>query len=83
MRTLSPAALIGAFAAAGLATISKEVAVLIVPVLYYAVWHDGGWRGWLRPPGSMGNGRLRAGLSCPFPADAAHQPITQRVTSFC
>ena len=50
MRTLSPAALIGAFAAAGLATISKEVAVLIVPVLYYAVWHDGGWRGWLRPP---------------------------------
>ena len=50
MRTLSPATLIGAFAAAGLATISKEVAVLIVPVLYYAVWHDGGWRGWLRPP---------------------------------
>jgi 4-amino-4-deoxy-L-arabinose transferase-like glycosyltransferase/putative flippase GtrA len=50
MRTLSPTALIGAFAAAGLATISKEVAVLVVPVLYYAVWHDGGWRAWLKPP---------------------------------
>lgn len=49
MRTLSPAALIGAFAAAGLAAISKEVGVLIVPVLYYAVWTDGGWRAVFAP----------------------------------
>ena len=49
MRTLSPGALIGAFAAAGLAAISKEVGVLLLPVLYYAVWTEGRWRTLVAP----------------------------------
>ena len=44
MKTLSPAVLLGVFAAAGLAALSKEVAVLLVPVLLYAQWTEGRWR---------------------------------------
>ena len=66
MNTLSPAVLLGAFAAAGLAALSKEVAVLLVPVLLYAIWTEGRWRA-LKASPTLWAAAVYVLIALPFP----------------
>jgi 4-amino-4-deoxy-L-arabinose transferase-like glycosyltransferase len=66
MKTLSPLVLLGAFAAAGLAALSKEVAILLVPVLLYAIWTEGRWRA-LSARSTLWAGAVYLLIALPFP----------------
>ena len=77
MRTLSNAALIGAFAAAG-SPRSRRKSPCSVPVLYYAVWREGRGRSLRRTRHSVGDRGLSADRAS-VSADPADQPVSQRL----
>ena len=74
MSTRSNAAIVGAFLAAGCAALSKEIAVLVVPILLYAIWCEGRWRALDRADHALGGGGLSAARAA-VPVDPPDQPV--------